>query len=107
MKYIITEEQFSTIQTNNPNSILRMIEKIYYSMNMEGICEVDLGYDEEDNNFHCYLIIDKDWYLENPLEKDLKNVKIRGYAKELKEKINNYLGITMFVGHYVSPLPCE
>ena len=24
-----------------------------------------------------------------------------------KEKINNYLGITMFVGHYVSPLPCE
>jgi hypothetical protein len=62
MKYIITEEQFSTIQTNNPNSILRMIEKIYNSMNMEGICEVDLGYDEEDNNFHCYLIIDKDWF---------------------------------------------
>ena len=54
MKYIITEEQFSTIQTNNPGSILRMVKKIYNSMNMEGVCEMDLGYDEEDNNFHCY-----------------------------------------------------
>jgi hypothetical protein len=108
MRYIITEEQFSTIQTNNPGSILRMIEKIYNSMNMEGVCEMDLGYDEEDNNFHCYLVIDKDWYLDNNfISKELKNVKIHKYAKELKEKINNYLGITMFVGHYVSPLPCE
>ena len=36
-----------------------------------------------------------------------KNIKIRKYAKELKEKINNYLGIYLYVGHYVNPLPCE
>jgi hypothetical protein len=107
MKYIITEAQFSTIQTNNPDSIIKMVKKIYNSMDMEGVCELDIGYDEEDNNFHCYLIIDKDWYTKNPIEKDLKNVKIRKYAKELKEKINNYLGIYMFVGHYVNPLSCE
>jgi hypothetical protein len=107
MKYVITEEQFSTIQTNNPNSILKMIEKLYNSMDTEGICELDFGYDEEDNNFYCFLIIDKDWYLENPLEKDLKNVKIRKYVKDFKEKIKNYLGIYLFVGTYVSPLPCE
>ena len=107
MKYIITEAQFSTIQTNNPGSIIKMVKKIYNSINMEGVCELDIEYDEEDNNFHCYLIIDRDWYTKNPLENAMKNVKIRKYAKELKEKINNYLGITMFVGHYVSPLPCE
>ena len=76
MEYIITEEQFSTIQTNNPGSIIRMVRKFYNSMNMEGICELDVGYDEEDNNFHCYLIIDRDWYTENPLEKNLKNAII-------------------------------
>ena len=70
MKYIITEAQFSTIQTNNPGSVIKMVEKIYNSMDMEGICELDVGYDEEDNNFHCYLIIDKDWYTKNPIEKD-------------------------------------
>ena len=80
MKYIITETQFSTIQTNNPGSIIRMVEKLYNSMDMEGICELDVGYDEEDNNFHCYLIIDRDWYTKNPLDKDLKNIKIRKYT---------------------------
>ena len=77
-------------------------------MDMEGICELDIEYDYEDNNFHCYLIIDKDWYLDNNfISKEKKNIKIRKYAKELKEKINNYLGIYLYVGHYVNPLPCE
>jgi hypothetical protein len=107
MKYIITESQYSIIQTNNPSSIIKLVEKLYTTVDMEGICELDVGYDEEDNNFYCYLIIDKDWYTKIPLEKDLKNVKIRKYAKELKEKINNFLGIHMFVGHYVNPLSCK
>ena len=34
MKYIITEAQFSTIQTNNPGSIIKMVEKIYNSIDM-------------------------------------------------------------------------
>ena len=101
MKYIITEEQFSTIQTKKPEFIVNMINNLYESMGKEGICELDTGYDEEDNNFYCYLVIDKDWYLENPLEKDLKNVKIRKYVKDFKEKINNYLGIYLYVGTYV------
>lgn len=107
MKYIITEEQFSTIQTKKPEFVVKMIKNLYESMGMEGICELDAGYDEEDNNFYCYLVIDKDWYLENPLEKDLKNVKIRKYVKDFKEKINNYMGIYLYVGTYVNPLPCE
>lgn len=108
MKYIITEEQFSTIQTKNPEFIVNMIKKLYNSIDMEGICELDIEYDYEDNNFHCYLIIDKDWYLDdNFISKEKKNIKIRKYSKELKEKINNYLGIYLYVGHYVNPLPCE
>lgn len=108
MKYIITEEQFSTIQTKKPEFIVNMIKKLYNSMDVEGICELDVEYDYEDNNFHCYLIIDKDWYLDdNFISKEKKNIKIRKYAKELKEKINNYLGIYLYVGHYVNPLPCE
>lgn len=107
MKYIITEEQFSIIQTKKPELIVNMIKKLYNSINMEGICELDIEYDYEDNSFYCFLIIDKDWYLENPLRKELKDVNIRKYAKELTEKINNYLGIFLYIGHYVNPLPCE
>jgi hypothetical protein len=107
MKYIITEEQFSTIQTKNPEFIIEIIKQLYNSMNVIGICEMDLRYNEEDNNFTCYLIIDKDWYTKNPDEKTVKNNEISEYRRELKEKIKNYLGITMYIGSYVSPLPCE
>jgi hypothetical protein len=109
MNYIITEEQLNTIKTKKPEFIIKIIKILYESMDMEGICELDAGYDEEDNNFYCYLIIDKDWYT-NFSDNILKSVKtewVRQYKRELREKINNYLGMNIFVGSYVSPTPCE
>jgi hypothetical protein len=107
MKYIITEEQLSKIQTLNPDSIIKGIYLLSKTIEMEGICELDVRYDDNENNFKCYLIIDRDWWSGTMLEKGAKLEKVREYAKELKQMINNYLGINLHVGNYVNPLPCE
>jgi flagellar motor component MotA len=107
MKYIITEEQLHRVQTKNPESIIKSIYLLAKTIDMEGVCELEARYDDNENNFKCYIIIDRDWWKGTMLEKGAKNEKIHEYAKELKGKINNYLGINLHVGNYVNPLPCE
>ena len=106
---IITEKQLETIINNNEDKIIYHIKKLINTIEMEGICDVDVSKDEDEVMYSVYLVINPKWYLTNKswIDKDKKNVSINKTKTEIYTKFNSYLNLTnVYVGSYVNPDNC-
>jgi hypothetical protein len=109
MKIIITEEQLNTIINHN-DKMIQAIKSLIDDIEMEGVCDVDVSKDEDEEMYSVYLVINPEWYLKNNkswIDKDKKNASINKTKKEIYTKLNSYLNLTnLYVGSYVNPDNC-
>jgi hypothetical protein len=104
MKYIITEEQLNTIINHN-DKMIQYIKVLIDDIEMEGVCDVKIY--SEDEMYSVYLVINPEWYLTvNKLDKSNKNISINKIKKVIKDKLNLYLSLNVYVGSYVNPDNC-
>ena len=109
MKYIITEEQLNTIINHN-DKMIQYIKVLIDDVEMEGVCDVKIYSEDgesEDEMYSVYLVINPEWYLTvNKIDKSNKNISINKIKKVIKDKLNLYLNLNVYVGSYVNPDNC-
>jgi len=109
MKYIITEEQLNTIINHN-DKMIQYIKVLIDDVEMEGVCDVKIYSEDgesEDEMYSVYLVINPEWYLTvNKLDKSNKNISINKIKKVIKDKLNLFLNLNVYVGSYVNPDNC-
>jgi hypothetical protein len=110
MKYIITEEQLNTIINHN-DKMIKYIKVLIDDVEMEGVCDVKIYSEDgesEDEMYSVYLVINPEWYYKpaSGVDKSNKNISINKIKKVIKDKLNLYLNLNVYVGSYVNPDNC-
>jgi hypothetical protein len=108
MKIIITEEQLNTIINHN-DKMIQAIKSLIDDIEMEGVCDVDVSKDEDEEMYSVYLVINPEWYLKNNkwwVDKERKNLIIKNTKKAINDKLKSYLNLNVYVGSYVNPDNC-
>ena len=110
MKIIITEKQLETITNDNEGRMIPHIKRLIDMIDMEGVCDVKIYSEDgesEDEMYSVYLVINPEWYLTvNKLDKSNKNISINKIKKVIKDKLNLFLNLNVYVGSYVNPDNC-
>lgn len=101
MKYIITEEQLNNVVSNNPERIIKLIERLIDTIDMEGVCDVKV-YSEDPETFSVYVVVNPNWSLIDTNGR--KNRVIQEIRKSIKRRLKSYLNLDVYVGSYVGDI---
>jgi hypothetical protein len=101
MRYIITEEQLNNVVSNNPERIIKLIERLIDTIDMEGVCDVKV-YSEDHETFSVYVVVNPNWYLIDTNGR--KNRVIQEIRKSIKRSLKSFLNLDVYVGSYVGDI---